>query len=494
MSATRTETRAGHSTLSLKGSSLDHGTPIITPLSRIPTKSSKIDAIQLAELASPSGGDGTSEEPHPGPSFPAITPEMRRKANIQFITLCWTLFLGGWMGGTTGPLLPRIQQVYHVGFAVVSLLFVFNCLGSIVASVINVYLCDRIGFGWVLVIGAAVQVAGYAVSAVGPPFTVLVFSYFVTGFGVALQDANASAYIASLRVSSPTRMGIMHSIYGFGAFCAPLVATQFAAMPKWSFHFLVSLGITIPNIITLAMVFKFKRQHELLAEIGQPLIEHATAPSPETGTIYREMMKQKALHILTLFMFVYLGIGLAIGGWIVTYLVDKRGGGASTGYVSSGLYGGKSPPILSLPSLSDRLSSEGVTVGRLVLIWFNKKIGERRAVVLYSLIALAMQLIIWFVPSLIGNAVAVSISGLFLGPIYPIVMNQTALIIPPHLRTGCISWIGGFGQAGSAFMPFVTGALASSRGIECIQPLIVSMLAFMLAMWLLVPKGPSRSD
>ena len=28
-------------------------------------------------------------------------------------------------------------------------------------------------------------------------------------------------------------------------------------------------------------------------------------------------------------------------GWIVTYLIDTRGGGPSTGYVSSGLYGGE---------------------------------------------------------------------------------------------------------------------------------------------------------
>ena len=82
-----------------------------------------------------------------------------------------------------------------------------------------------------------------------------------------------------------------------------------------------------------------------------------------------------------------------------------------------------------------------------------------------------MQFIIWFVPSLIGNAIAVAISGVFLGPIYPIVMNQAALILPPRLLTGCVSWIGGFGQAGSAFIPFVTGVLASTKGIESIQPL-----------------------
>jgi len=52
------------------------------------------------------------------------------KARIQFITLCWTLFLAGWNDGSTGPLLPRIQQVYQVGFAMVSLIFVLACVVS----------------------------------------------------------------------------------------------------------------------------------------------------------------------------------------------------------------------------------------------------------------------------------------------------------------------------------------------------------------------------
>ena len=37
-----------------------------------------------------------------------------KTAQIQFITLCWTLFLAGWNDSSTGPLLPRIQEVYHV--------------------------------------------------------------------------------------------------------------------------------------------------------------------------------------------------------------------------------------------------------------------------------------------------------------------------------------------------------------------------------------------
>ena len=52
------------------------------------------------------------------------------KARIQFITLCLSLFLAGWNDASTGPLLPRIRQVYQVGFTVVSLIFVLACVVS----------------------------------------------------------------------------------------------------------------------------------------------------------------------------------------------------------------------------------------------------------------------------------------------------------------------------------------------------------------------------
>ena len=48
---------------------------------------------------------------------------------------------------------------------------------------------------------------------------------------------------------------------GIGAFASPLAATQFAQLPRWSFHYLISLGIAITNAISLIAVFRFKTQH-----------------------------------------------------------------------------------------------------------------------------------------------------------------------------------------------------------------------------------------
>ena len=56
------------------------------------------------------------------PQCKSVTPDdtavqtkpQRLRARIQFLALCWVVYLLGWNDGTTGPLLPRIQKVCHV--------------------------------------------------------------------------------------------------------------------------------------------------------------------------------------------------------------------------------------------------------------------------------------------------------------------------------------------------------------------------------------------
>ena len=89
-----------------------------------------------------------------------------------------------------------------------------------------------------------------------------------------------------------------------------------------------------------------------------------------------------------------------------------------------------------------------------------------------------LEVTIWVVPSLIENALAISFIGFLLGPMYPILMSYCTQVLPKWLLTGCVGWIGGIGNAGSAVLPFATGLLASKFGIGSLQPLLVSSHEF----------------
>ncbi|KAG2358309.1 major facilitator superfamily domain-containing protein [Suillus spraguei] len=391
----------------------------------------------------------------------------RLRARVQFATVCGSMYLIGWNDGTTGPLLPRIQKVYDLNFAVVSLIFVFACIGFLSGVFANLYLDGRFGFGKVR--RSIIQVIAYTIQAGAFPFPAFVLGYVINGFGMGLQDAQSNGYVGSLKDNPEVKMAILHAVSA-GALSSPLVATQFAQLPHWSFHYLCSLGVAFVNTVMLIAVFRLKTQDECLAQIGQQAGEKGTSEKSP----FSQIIRLREVHFLAFFLLVLVGVEVIMGGWMVTYIIDVRGGGPSSGYISSGFWG-------------------GLMTGRIVLLWVNKKVGERRVLFIYSILAIGLELVVWLVPSLIGGGVAIFIVGVILGPMYPIAMNHAVRILPEWLVTGSAGWMAGFGQAGSALFPFLTGAIASKTGIKNLQPLLISMMAFMTILWALVPRTARKA-
>ncbi|KIK56703.1 hypothetical protein GYMLUDRAFT_99125 [Collybiopsis luxurians FD-317 M1] len=419
---------------------------------------------------------------------PAVTSQIAKKQHrrsiLHFAALCWCFILEGWNDGSVGPLLPIIQTHYSVGFAVVSLLFVTNCCGFVIGAGANVWLNERFGFGKVMVLGSLFQLATYVIQSPAPPFPALVLSFFLAGLGMSLQNAQANGFVGSLKKNKSTKLMMLHAAYGLGAFCSPLVATHFSQTRHWSFHYIISAGIAVSNTTVLCAVFQFKRQADLMLEIGQePSEENAPSLGSTSHNLYRQIFNIRAVHFLAVFALIYIGVEVTIGGWIVTFIIREREGGASAGYISSGFFG-------------------GLTLGRLLLMYVNKRVGEHTVVFVYVVLSIALEITIWFVPSIIENAVAVSPrsftlfrlvdsinTGLLLGPLFPILVGHGTRILPAYLFTGCMGWISGVGMAGSAALPFITGVLASKYGIKSLQPFLVAMMCTMISIWALVPKA-----
>ncbi|KAJ3742478.1 MFS general substrate transporter [Lentinula detonsa] len=345
---------------------------------------------------------------------------------VQFAALCWCFILEGWNDGSIGPLLPVIQAYYSVGFAVVSLLFVVNCC--------------------VMVLGSLFQLSTYAIQSPAPPFPALVLSFFLAGLGSDV-NAQANGFVGSLKKNKHAKLMMLHASYGLGAFCSPLLATHFSQTRHWSFHYIISCGIAVSNTAVLCVVFRFKRQEDLLRQIGQEPNEELPSNALPSHNLYRQIFNIQAVHFLAIFAFIYVGVEVTIGGWIVTFIIRERDGGPSAGYISSGFFG-------------------GLTIGRLALMYVNKKVGEQKVVFIY-----------------------VSFIGALLGPLFPILVGLGARILPPYLFTGGMGWITGVGTAGSAALPFVTGMLASKYGIKSLQPFLVVMMCTLAGIWAVIPKA-----
>uniref|UniRef100_A0A8H7Y664 Major facilitator superfamily (MFS) profile domain-containing protein n=1 Tax=Psilocybe cubensis TaxID=181762 RepID=A0A8H7Y664_PSICU len=416
-------------------------------------------------------------------STPTLSKAQKRAGIVQFLALCWSLFMIGWNDGSIGPLLPRIMQVFDVNYGTVSWIFVLTCTGVVFGALANMPLNDKYGYGKILVLGAILQMFAFITqsSARTLPFSAFAASFFLGGIGMAIQDAQCNGYIALVKHEGELKMGFLQASYGLGALIAPLSSTQFAQAPtRWSGHYLISFVLSVLNVILLSAVFKFRAQDECLRESGEIIPESAirnavSGSGSEGDGKYMQMLRMKAVHLLALFLILYIGVEVTIGGWIVTFMMVVRGGGPESGYVAAGFFG-------------------GLTLGRIALIWVNQKLGEVRAVYLYTALVIFAQLLVWIVPSRLINALLVCTIGLLLGPMYPIAIRHAARVIPRSLVTGAIGWIAACGAAGSALLPFVTGRIAEEKGIGSLMPFLLVMMAVMGVVWFMVPTKPVEEE
>ncbi|KAH7325496.1 MFS general substrate transporter [Rhizoctonia solani] len=416
-------------------------------------------------------GRSRNEDAFPGDNSSTFSEsdESSRKewAAVTACGLC--LFLSGWHDGSIGPLIPTVQKYYDLTFTVVSILFVSECLGFMLSAILNVHLSDRLGFGRVIFLGGICQALSYLMLVPALPFPVMCVAFVINGFGIGLQDAQANGFVSALRNNPSAKMGIIHSLYGAGAFFAPFVATQFANQPHWSYLYMVPLIIASLNLVFLFSTFGFHTQEELLGPI-QP------ADPIESGSNelkYKQVFGSWAVHVMAAFCLLYVGAETTMGGWVVTFFVEERGGGTSAGYISSGFFG-------------------GLMLGRIGLIWLNEKVGERRVVYAYVLLAIGLEMTVWMLPHLLGNAIAFALVGVLMGPMYPIGMNVLRTVVPKWLLTGSMGWVASVGQAGAALFPFLTGILIQKYGVGVLQPILVVLLGGMTISWALVPSNIKR--
>ncbi|GEM08853.1 MFS efflux transporter [Rhodotorula toruloides] len=409
-----------------------------------------------------------------------------------------------WADASSGPLIPYIQAHYHISYTVVSMLFVGQAVGFAVAAFANSFLTHRLGLGKVIALGAVIQACAYTLLIPAFPFPVFPVIYAISGFGMALQDAQANVYIATLP-GAETKLGYLHGSYGLGAAVVPLAATAFASSGiLFSRFYGISLGLAALNAALLVYAFRLSyvvdvnEPSETLEAPGVPpvtvvegqegieltdqsrrdstgatsVLEKVEEPSElEAGRVALREMDTR-LQNRPKNRGVIVGAEVSMGGWIVTFMIDKRNGGPDAGYTATGFW-------------------FGLMLGRVLLNPINVRVGEKRVLYFYTVIALALEFAVWFADSLVGNAIVVAVIGVLIGPVYPVAISVLTKVIPRRLHATSIGFCASFGQIGAAACPFATGALAGLFSPAVLQPVMIVLFAIMLGLWVGVP-GPAR--
>jgi fucose permease len=138
---------------------------------------------------------------------------------------------------------------YGIGYAIVSLIFVTNAVGFILAAFIVDLLRSRLGRARTLMIAQFLMSCGYISIVCTPPFPVVIISFFFLGLGMAINLAMGNVFAANLH-NGTKMLGAMHGSYGLGGTIGPLIATAMVTSGGLVFsrYYLLTLAVTLFNL------------------------------------------------------------------------------------------------------------------------------------------------------------------------------------------------------------------------------------------------------
>ncbi|TGJ77113.1 hypothetical protein E0Z10_g10766 [Xylaria hypoxylon] len=429
--------------------------------------------------------------------LPGLTDPPMNK--FRFASCCFQNFLSGINDSAPGALIPFIETYYNIGYATVSLIFIGNALGYIAAAPFVDAIRMRLGRAKTCSLASICMALGFLPLLAAAPFPAIVVGYFFIGFGSAVNqaigngrapgilsfgDANflsVKVFTANLK-NGTVLLGVLHGSYGIGGIIGPLIATSIVSnlgANAWNRFYALVVSIAVVNAAFYLWAF-WNYENETAATettlaVSSSGGQTTTAPRAELSAMLRAF-KSRVVLLGATFIFAYQGAEVSISGWVISFLIATRNGDPSyIGNVTSGFWG-------------------GITLGRFVLSPIGARFGEKRFVYFLTVGAAVFQLLVWFVPNIIGEAVSLAVVGLLLGPIYPCAATVFTRNLSRQEQVSGLGVISAFGSSGGAVAPFTTGLLAQAAGTFVLHPIAIALFGAMLVCWFILPTTRKRTE
>lgn len=75
-----------------------------------------------------------------------------------------------------------------------------------------------------------------------------------------------------------------------------------------------------------------------------------------------------------------------------------------------------------------------------------------------------------------------------MGPVFPASIVASTKRLPQHLHVAGIGFAVASGAGGACVLPFAVGAIAQSKGVQVLMPIVLAMLVANLGVWIWLPN------
>ena len=354
-----------------------------------------------------------------------------------------------------GVLLPSILSTYHLTPATVTLLFLSQMSGYMMAALTSSLLSSRMGLARMLLLATITLTSALVIYALTAHWAVMVAAGTLLGFGIGLIDAGINTYIANNRNAS--LMGFLHAFYGIGALLGPTLATTLLALGlSWRLIYLHIAGIA--GLAIAAMLWAVVYNYE-------PMTVRVTNQSTSAGASLRLALRTPTVIVAGLLLLIYVGTEVSVGNWAYSVQSISR----------------ETPKLIAGYSVSAYWL--GLTVGRLYMGRLVERLGAVRTID-FSLMLLTISLVAWWL--LPGLLLSLPMIGFALATIFPATIWLMPQRVSPRLVPAAIGFVTSFASLGAAAIPSVVGWISARAGLEIIPALMVPLAVLMVVLhrWL----------
>ncbi|KAF4605454.1 hypothetical protein EYR40_004238 [Pleurotus pulmonarius] len=451
------------------------------------------------------------------PVVPVSPPE---RLAIRLAAGYFMYFMCGWGDGVTGAVIPYFERDFQLTPLTSSLLFAGSTVGFSAATVLVEWISKALGnahtssrnrsffpaIPWfsrtnpksdigafptqgrylAIALFSVLHACFFVLMGSRGGYPVLLLAYAFAAFARGIVTAQLNLYYSSY--SRPS-LGYAYATWSFGGAISPLICqTIIAKGVPWNHFYYGSLVLSGFNTCFLAYTFRptlkeFADDRETaLGRFSDAVVKDSqtSLPSPIHRTRQPPRMKSDGgaspnaltqavklpyLWAVCIFSWLYCGSETTTQGFIVSYLLAVRVGVILLGLALGTDY---------LPQSADRNTVGYVTSG------------------FWGVVALIMQLLIWFVNSNAGNAFSASMIGVVYGPIFPACLALANDLLPHEVHMVSMGIISAFASLGASLFPFFTGTIATVKGMQTLSYMTVAQGVVLIGVWYLFPSLAPR--
>lgn len=250
-------------------------------------------------------------------------------------------FVGlGLISASLGPTLPALADQTHTALSEISFLFTTRASGYMVGSLLGGRLYDRMAGHPLMAFSLMIMGLGMTTVPFMSVLWGLALVLFAIGIAEGVLDVGGNALLVWVhRARVGPYMNALHLFFGIGTFLSPLVVAQVVLATgdiSWAYWLLALYAVPVAF---------------WLLRLSSPQHEAAQVSAQSIAQPQRVAVNWRLTSLVMLFMFLYAGAEIGMGGWLYTYAAEMGLANAVTAAYLTSIYWGAFMlgRILSIP-------------------------------------------------------------------------------------------------------------------------------------------------